>query len=103
MRHGSGVDGALAQLRPSLAATASVGAPYYSGEVMLTIPLFDGGLAKSQFARCQAGAAAAAPGAGRRSAERPPGRADRLAGADTRARSIQADFQTQVAAARAAA
>jgi outer membrane protein len=44
----SGVDSALAQLRPSLAATASVGAPFYSGEVMLTVPLFDGGLAESQ-------------------------------------------------------
>ena len=43
-----GVDGALAELRPSLAATASVGAPYYSGEIMLTIPLFDGGLAESR-------------------------------------------------------
>lgn len=42
------VDGALAQFRPSIGASASIGAPYYSGEVLLTIPLFDGGLAASQ-------------------------------------------------------
>ncbi|MFZ1430017.1 MAG: TolC family outer membrane protein [Geminicoccaceae bacterium] len=44
----SGVDVAQAQLRPSIGATASLGTPYYSGEVLLTIPLFDGGLAASQ-------------------------------------------------------
>jgi TolC family type I secretion outer membrane protein len=44
----SGVDVAQAQLRPSIGATATLGTPYYSGEVLLTIPLFDGGLAASQ-------------------------------------------------------
>jgi TolC family type I secretion outer membrane protein len=42
------VDNAHAQLRPNLAASASLGAPYSSGEILLTIPLFDGGLAESQ-------------------------------------------------------
>jgi outer membrane protein len=44
----SAVDGAQAQLRPSVAAQASLGVPYSSGEVLLTVPLFDGGLAESQ-------------------------------------------------------
>lgn len=44
----AGVDVAQSQFRPSLGATASLGAPYYSGEILLTIPLFDGGLAASQ-------------------------------------------------------
>ena len=44
----SAVDAARAQLRPSLAAQASLGVPYSSGEVVLTVPLFDGGLAESQ-------------------------------------------------------
>ena len=44
----SGVDAAQAQFRPSLAAIGSVGLPYSSGEVLLTIPLIDGGLAGSQ-------------------------------------------------------
>lgn len=44
----SAVDSARAQLKPSLAAQASLGVPYSSGEVLLTVPLFDGGLAESQ-------------------------------------------------------
>lgn len=44
----AGVDVAQSQLRPSIGATASLGTPYYSGEVLLTIPLYDGGLAASQ-------------------------------------------------------
>ena len=39
---------ARAQLRPSLAATGSVGYPVSSGELVLSIPLLDGGLAESQ-------------------------------------------------------
>jgi outer membrane protein TolC len=42
------VDGARSQLRPSLAAAGSVGVPASSAEVVLTVPLFDGGLAESQ-------------------------------------------------------
>lgn len=44
----SGVDGARAELRPSLAASGNLGVPASSGEILLTVPLFDGGLAESQ-------------------------------------------------------